>query len=508
VRRLAITLLVAPFAGLVGLSLLGGTASAGTTVPPDTVVTTDSGATTNSGDSGETAATDLAPVDVLQVSGLFDGVTVQSIKDAIARGEKNGSQALILQLNTGGAVVSKQEMTSLLQRVADAKIAIGVWVGPSRDARAYGLPAQLFGVADVTAMVAGSRIGYTGELLPLSGGAKVDLGAGAEKLRKGSMSFSDARSLGVLRLDTPDVGVPTVRSMVLALDGVTVDGKQLDTVVPELNDNGTSQNNATLVRFSSLGLLQEMFHTVGSPPMAFLFFAIGLCLLIFEFFTAGVGVAGFVGAVLTIFGCYGFSALPTRTGAIVMMVLAFVAFAIDVQVGIPRFWTGVGTTLFVLGAWFLYEPLPGNDLRLGWLTLFVGIAGVLLTFVVGMPSMVRTRFATPTIGREWMIGSTGTAVGAISPEGVVQVGEAKWRARTNRATPLAAGDQLRVVAIDGVTLEVEPLEGAARDYRERRGKHDDTDAGDADADEAVSEAPVADADAADAAVADAEGAQS
>ena len=153
-----------------------------------------------------------------------------------------------------------------------------------------------------------------------------------------------------------------------------------------------------------------------------------------------------------------------------MLVLALLAFAIDVQVGIPRFWTGVGTVLFVLSAFFLYEPMPGNSLRLGWITLFFVISGVLLTFIVGMPSMVRTRFATPTIGREWMIGSSGVAVGAISPEGVAQVGAAKWRARTNRATPLEAGAELRVVAIDGVTLEVEPIEGAARDYRERRPK--------------------------------------
>ena len=104
--------------------------------------------------------------------------------------------------------------------------------------------------------------------------------------------------------------------------------------------------------------------------------------------------------------------------------------------------------------------------------LFFVIAGVLLTFIVGMPSMVRTRFSTPTIGREWMIGSMGSAVGAISPEGVAQVGEAKWRARTNRATPIEAGGELRVVAIDGVTLEVEPAEGGARDYRERRPKTD------------------------------------
>ena len=90
-----------------------------------------------------------------------------------------------------------------------------------------------------------------------------------------------------------------------------------------------------------------------------------------------------------------------------------------------------------------------------------------LAFVVGMPSMVRTRFATPTIGREWMIGSLGDVVETVDPDGVVDVGAARWRARTNRATPVAAGEQIRVVGIDGVTLEVEPLEGAARDHRER-----------------------------------------
>jgi membrane-bound serine protease (ClpP class) len=259
--------------------------------------------------------------------------------------------------------------------------------------------------------------------------------------------------------------------MVLALDGVTLDdGTVLDTVVQELNDKGESQNVSTLVRFSQLGLVDQLFHTVASPPIAFLFFVIGCCLLIFELFTAGVGIAGFIGAGLTILGCYGFAELPTRPGAIALLVGAMVAFAIDVQVGIPRLWTGVGTTLFVLGAWFLFEPLPGTDLRLSWLTLAVAIIGVLLSFVVGMPSMVRTRFATPTIGRDWMIGSNGVAVGAIDPEGVAQVGAAKWRARTNRATPLAAGAELRVVAIDGVTLEVEPTQGAARDYRERRAK--------------------------------------
>jgi len=94
----------------------------------------------------------------------------------------------------------------------------------------------------------------------------------------------------------------------------------------------------------------------------------------------------------------------------------------------------------------------------------------MLAFIVGMPSMVRTRFATPTIGREWMIGHEGTATTSIDPEGVALVSGARWRARTNRATPISAGSGLKVVAIDGVTLEVEPETGAARDYRERRVK--------------------------------------
>ncbi len=94
----------------------------------------------------------------------------------------------------------------------------------------------------------------------------------------------------------------------------------------------------------------------------------------------------------------------------------------------------------------------------------------MLTFVVGMPSMVRTRFATPTIGREWMIGELGDVVEAVDPDGVVSVGSADVAGAHQPGDAGAAGRPVRVVAIDGVTLEVEPLEGAARDYREMRKK--------------------------------------
>jgi membrane-bound serine protease (ClpP class) len=79
---------------------------------------------------------------------------------------------------------------------------------------------------------------------------------------------------------------------------------------------------------------------------------------------------------------------------------------------------------------------------------------------------VRTRFSTPTIGRKWMIGSEAIAATDIDPEGTVQVDGTPWRALINRATPAKAGDTLRVVGISRLLLEVAPLEGGAKDYRE------------------------------------------
>jgi membrane-bound serine protease (ClpP class) len=66
------------------------------------------------------------------------------------------------------------------------------------------------------------------------------------------------------------------------------------------------------------------------------------------------------------------------------------------------------------------------------------------------------------------VGELGTAVADVRPEGVVNVRDALWPARTNRATPIAAGDRVRVVSVEGTSLEVEPEEGGARDHRERR----------------------------------------
>lgn len=415
-----------------------------------------------------TQVEDLAPVDVVEVSGLMDPINVDTIESAIRRSADGDAQALILQMNTKGAVVSRARMARLVEAVAKSEVPVAIWVGPS-GARLLGTPAQLLAAADVTAMAPGTRIGRTG--LPLNAdGVEIDFGNATELLVDDTLGFKEARQLGALKLNTDDEGVPVLRNMLYELDGQTIDGQVLDTVVESTDDAGQIVRDAATARFYKTGLWLQLFHTVASPASAYLLFVIGLCLLIFEFFTAGIGVAGLVGAVCTALSAYGLGVLPLNGWALGLMLFSMFGFAVDVQVGVPRFWTRASLVLFAVSSWFLFRPVDGLNLRPSWITLSVGIIGVALTFIVGMPSMVRTRFATPTIGRDWMIGLTGIAVNAVDPDGIVIISDARWRARTNRATPIAAGATVRVVAIDGVTLEVEPEEGGARDYRERREK--------------------------------------
>lgn len=416
--------------------------------------------------SAASDSTKLAPVDVVEVSGLVDSIVADNIVSSLERSQTNGAQAVILQVNTRGAVIGRERMTTLLTSIASSKVPVAIWVGPS-GARAYGLPAQMLAVADVTAMAPGTRVGRTGTLLTVND-KQLSFGMADDELHEGSLGFLDARKKNVLKFSTDDRGVPVLRNMLYALDGLKVRGTTLDTVADVLDAKGQVSREATTVRFFKLGLVPRLLHTVASPPSAYLMLTIGLALLIFEFFTAGIGVGALVGAVCLILGCIGIGTLPMSGVGVGLLLASMVAFAIDVQVGVPRFWTGIGLVCYTVASFTMFRSVDGLTMRPSWITLLVGIGGIALTFIAGMPSMVRTRFATPTIGRENLVGATGVAVGDINPIGIVMVDGAKWQARTNRATPLSANDAVRVAAIDGITLQVEPLEGAAKDYREAR----------------------------------------
>ncbi|MGV3758863.1 MAG: NfeD family protein [Actinomycetota bacterium] len=380
-------------------------------------------------------------VAVIEVSGLLDRVLVDFVRTEIADAERDGALALVLQLNSGGAVVAEDRLDDLVEEIESAQVPVDVWVGPS-GSKATGDATEVLAAARTVGVAPKSRIEVTRSLLgdrSLDGAAAVGDKVGAETAVELGLADNDA---------------PTIGEFILGLDGVE------SRVVGEGEDR--RREPVTQARFGQLPLTGQLMHTVASPPVAYLLFAIGLGLIVFELFTAGIGIAGMVGAGSLVLGCYGLASLPTNPVGVGLLLLAAFGYAIDVQTGVPRAWSVIATLAFALGSLVLYDGVS-----LSWIPLVAGIVGMALAMVGGMPAMVRTRFSTPTIGREWMIGEVGTAVGAVAPDGIVMVRDAPWRARTNRATPIEAGAEVRVASIEGLLLEVEPLEGAARDHRDR-----------------------------------------
>jgi len=389
----------------------------------------------------EPADADAGVVSVIEVSGLIDTVLVDFIDTQIASAEAEGALALVLQLNSGGAVVSDDRLDALVARIEASAVPVDVWVGPS-GSLASGEVTALLAAARTVGVAPGSRIEVTRTLL-------------GDGTLGGDAAVGDKVSAGAaVDLGLADNAAPTIGAFLLDLDDFE------SKVVGEGDDRRLQP--VTQVRFGQLPLTNQLMHTVASPPVAYLLFTIGLALIIFELFTAGVGVAGMVGAGALVLGCYGLAALPTNPVGIVLLLVAMLGFAIDVQTGVPRVWSGIGVVGLTAGSVVLYDGLS-----LSWITLLVAIVGISVAMIGGMPAMVRTRFSTPTIGREWMVGELGSAVSRVAPDGIVTVRDAPWRARTNRATPIEPDQEVRVVSIDGLVLEVEPVEGAAQDYRER-----------------------------------------
>ena len=110
-------------------------------------------------------AGDDAGVLVVQVSGRLDPVLVDYAQDQIGEAERACALAVVLQLNSSGAVGNEDGAADLADTVGAATIPVAVWVGPS-GSRAAGAAVDLVAAADQTAVAApGGSIEVTRRLL-------------------------------------------------------------------------------------------------------------------------------------------------------------------------------------------------------------------------------------------------------------------------------------------------------------------------------------------------------
>jgi membrane-bound serine protease (ClpP class) len=357
-------------------------------------------------------------VRVIQIGGLLDRVQAEFWQQSIVDAEKDHAVALIVQLDSSRAVIDTHELEVAIKR---ADVPVAVWVGPARAGTAGRDLAAVVRAADLFGIAPGTSVAFPGNAANES---------------------------------------PTLGDFLVDIDGHA--GISIPTKVIGTGDARRREPLVT-VQFSKPSLTARAIHGVTSPGPAYALLVFGLLLAVLEFTTAGIGLALLTAAIFLVLAALGLGGLPVQTPAIGALIFAVFGFAVDVQAGAPRAWTAIGAASMLYGSLFLFSD--GMSVPLPWI---VGVFGLTAAFVLaGLPSLIRARFSSPTIGREGFIGEGGTAVGELAPEGVVEVRGATWRARTNRATPIPAGGAIRVIGIDGLVLDVEPEEGGAKDYRER-----------------------------------------
>ncbi|MGH9269444.1 MAG: NfeD family protein, partial [Acidimicrobiales bacterium] len=340
---------------------------------------------------------------------------------------------LVVRVDSTAGVISDRAAVALAERVRASPVPVAVWVGPDRGARAYGPAFRLLEAATMAGAAPGTRVGESPSR---------------------SAPAATAAEVGIL-----DVVAPTLGDLLIQFNDTARLG--IPTEVVERPGRPPQQRlaPAAVVRFSEPGLVAQLLHAVASPSVAFGLLVVALCLMVLEFFTAGTGVAAATAVPTAALSAYGLAALGARPLALALVVVGVFGFAVDVQAGAPRAWTAIGTLAVAAASRTLYRDGLAVPLWAAGLLL----VGVAIFMVAGLPALLRSRFATPTIGRQSMIGEMGSALTPVNPEGTVSVRDAPWRARTNRATPISAGAPVRVVGIDGLVLEVEPETGGARE---------------------------------------------
>lgn len=383
---------------------------------------------------------------VVDVDGPMDQRTIDFVTEAI---ETSTAQVVILQIDSPG--ISSGDPVPLFDAIAASPVPVVSWIGPS-PARALGGAAVLASVAHLTTAAPGTDLGYADPVV-LRGESPAIPGSVDGRIVDDVITV-DAPITGVVDLAPPSIGL-----LVVTLDGETIETaagpvtlSTAETIVGE--DGAAALAPAVPVVFDQPGLFTRFLRLGSTPEAVFLFLTIGLALIAFEFYAAGVGITATVAIVSLFLAAYGMATLPMRWPSVGLTVLGLLAYLIDFQRGRAGIVSLVGTGLLLGGGFTLTAADPQFSPK--WWAVTLTVIGIAAFFVFGLSTVVRSRFSTITIGRDHLVGQVATAETALDPDGVVLVDGARWRATAHRAAAIAAGDEVEVVEVMGIVLEVEP----------------------------------------------------
>ena len=381
-------------------------------------------------------------IDVIEISGNLDASAIDFVADRIIAAADVGSVVAIIQIDS--AATLSDDILELLDLVGDPPLPVVVWVGPA-PAVAYGGAAHLLSVAAIRAAAPGVEIGHA---IPIVAGDTSGVHQWLDPLNPYIDSgFEVSESVDGL----VELVAPSLNNLISELDGLSAGGVTLETL--RETDDGTAAVRTVLWE---PGLWVRTLRTAVGVEAAFFFLVIGLTVAVFEFYAIGPGIAAGVAVACLLVSGYGLSVLPLRWWAVALTVIALWLLTVTFQRGGAGPLTLYGAVSMFFGGRYFTDAEP--QIVPSWWIILVIVVSVVAFYVFAMSTVARSRFSTPTIGREHMIGRTGTAITEFGPNGHVEVDGARWQAAAHREAGLEAGDPVEVVGVDGLFLEVEPIE--------------------------------------------------
>ena len=402
-----------------------------------------------------------AVINVHQVEGIINPVVVEYMTDSIRRAEEAKDVAVIFRLDTpGGLVDSTREIVKAL---LNANVPTVVYVAPS-GARAASAGTFITIAAHIAAMAPGTNIGAAH---PVSGEGKDIEGDMRQKAENDLAAF--ARSIAEKRRRNAEWAEKAVRESVAVTEVEAREQRVIDVIAEDIPDlvkqldgrqvtliqgTVTLHTEGATVRVQQMTWRQRFLAALSHPQIALMLLSLGSIGLLVELYNPGLIFPGVVGALALLLAFYSLQTLPINYTGLLLIGLGMVMFILEIKVTSFGMLILGGIVAMSLGALMLIDS-PEEYLRipLSTIVLVVGTTARLFLFVVG--AAVRSVGRKPVSGREGMLGAIGTVRGRIDPTGTVFVHGTLWSARS--ASPVEAGETVRVIGIEGMRLTVEKV---------------------------------------------------
>jgi membrane-bound serine protease (ClpP class) len=396
----------------------------------------------------------------VDVDGVVHPITVEIVNSALARAREQHASLLLVRLNTPGGLMDA--MRSIIQAFDSSPIPVVTYVAPS-GGRAASAGFFLLEAGDVAAMAPGTN---TGAAHPVAMGTEMDAVMN-QKVENDAAAY--LRSICARRGRNSEVAETAVRQSKSFTEREALDQHLIDLVAGErdllaaLDGRVVTRFDGSQVTLHTAGarvepyersLRQKIVSAVADPNIALLLLVIGGLCIYLEFSSPGTIAPGVIGAILVLVGLAAISVLPISWLGVALLALAFTLFALEAKFAAHGVLAVGGTFSMVLGAVMLIDS-PWPAIRIHWVTAiglalpFSAITTLLLTLAM------RARRNKVATGSEGMIGEVGTALTPVAPQGKVFVHGEYWDAVSSQ--PVAAGARVRVTAIDGLKLTVEPV---------------------------------------------------